>query len=398
MHIIHTIAGLQPEFGGPSRSVPALATALAQAGAQVELVTCKAAVGQPVPLLPPHEWVTSHLLPYSCRSTQWLPRTNTFASVLRERCRGANACVIHDHGLWLPTNHAVAFAARTLKVPRMVSPRGMLTAWALQHRGLKKRVAWRLYQKRDLETAQALHATSADEAAAFRAVGLTQPIAIIPNGVELPPGNRKSEIGNRKSEIRTVLFLGRIHPVKGLLDLVRAWAAINRKSEIGNRKSNGWRMVVAGGGEARHVIELKAEIRKLKLETSFEFIGPVDGEAKWELYRAADLFLLPSHSENFGIVVAEALACGVPAIATRGCPWEDLATHQCGWWTENGPEGLAVGLRDALGRSDDERAEMGQRGRRLVEDKYSWPGIAAQMCAVYHWMLGEGTKPNCILD
>jgi glycosyltransferase involved in cell wall biosynthesis len=109
------------------------------------------------------------------------------------------------------------------------------------------------------------------------------------------------------------------------------------------------------------------------------------------------LFVLPSHSENFGIVVAEALASGVPVITTRATPWEELVTHRCGWWTENGPEPLAAALRDALSRTDEERREMGRRGRQLVDQKYSWPGIAAQVHAVYRWMLGEGEKPECVV-
>ena len=393
MTTFFTIAGLQPEFGGPSRSVPALASALALAGVGVELVTCRSLPGQSAPLVPPSELVTSHLLPYSCRSTRWLPRTNAFTDLLRERCRDTRACVIHDHGLWLPTNHAAAYAGRVLNVPRIVSPRGMLTAWALSHRGLKKRLAWWLYQRRDLQSADVLHATSADEAKAFRSAGLTQPIAMIPNGVDLPPLSRRSSaktdasLSTRHSPLRTLLFLGRIHPVKGLMDLIAAWSCV---------KPTGWRVVIAGGDEDGHVEELKAEISKLKLETSFEFVGPVEGEAKWELLHGADLFVLPSHSENFGIVIAEALACGVPVITTRGTPWGNLVTQRCGWWTEIGSEPLAAALREATALSDEARREMGRRGRGLVEVLFSWQGIAAQMFSVYRWMLGAGTKPDCV--
>lgn len=386
MKVLFTIAGLQSVFGGPSRSVPALASALAGAGAQVELLTCESLPGEPAPLLPPRALVTSHLLPHSCRSTRWFPRTNAFAAVLRECYQSANDCVIHDHGLWLPTNHAVAFAARTLGVPRIVSPRGMLSNWALHHRGLKKRVAWWLYQKHDLATAQALHATSAEEAAAFRAAGLTQPIAIIPNGVEFPPAPRSS-LPAARSSLRTALFLGRIHPIKGLLNLVNAWAQV---------RPIGWRLVIAGRDEAGHSEVLKAESRKQKVENDFEFVGPVEGQAKWDLYRSADLFVLPSHSENFGIVVAEALACGVPVITTKGTPWESLVTQRCGWWTELGSEPLAAALREATSMTDAARQEMGQRGRELVEREFSWPRIAEQMLSVYRWMLGQGPKPDCV--
>ncbi|MBE0545462.1 MAG: glycosyltransferase [Verrucomicrobia bacterium] len=387
MTAVFTIAGLQPEYGGPSRSVPALAGALAARGVTVELVTCESAPGQAAPLLPPAGQVRVQLVPRANRARRWWTRTNDFAKALHERSRAPGDWLIHDHGLWLPNNHAVARAAQALGVPRLVSPRGMLTAWSRRHRGWKKAMAWWLYQRRDLETASVLHATSPAEVQDFRRAGLNQPVAMIPNGVELPPGERKSEISNRQSETRTVLFLGRIHPIKGLLDLVRAWAKL---------RPAGWRVVLAGADEGGYLDEIKAECRRQKVEPDFQFVGPVAGEAKWALYRQADLFILPSHSENFGIVVAEALACGVPVITTHGTPWEELVTQQCGWWTLIGVKPLTVALREAMALSDDARREMGQRGRKLVEGKYSWTSAAEQMLSVYRWMLGTGEKPGCV--
>jgi glycosyltransferase involved in cell wall biosynthesis len=276
----------------------------------------------------------------------------------------------------------------------------MLTPWALRYRGWKKKLAWWLYQRRDLRSAKVLHATSPAEAESFRAVGLTQPVAVVPNGVETP-GERwagASVGGGSVKAARTVLFLGRIHPIKGLMDLVKAWALIKQgKAESRNQKAEiGWRVVIAGGDEGGHLEEVKAETRKQKVEGDFQFVGPVDGPAKWDLYRSADLFVLPSKSENFGIVVAEALACGVPVITTRGTPWEELETHHCGWWVELGVEPLARALREAIAVSDVERREMGRRGRELVEERYTWPAAAQKMVAVYRWMLGEGERPECV--
>ncbi|MCW5553491.1 MAG: glycosyltransferase [Verrucomicrobiae bacterium] len=387
MKVLFTIAGLQPEYGGPSRCVPALAIALAERGVQVELISCESAPGQPLPLLPSVARISPHLLPGANRSIRWWPRANDFWKVLRERGKAGRDWLIHDHGLWLPNNHAVARAASSLKVPRIVSLHGMLTAWSRRHQGWKKAMAWWLYQRLDLKTASVLHATSPAEVQELRKAGLTQPLAMIPNGVELPPGNPKSEIGNRKSGARTVLFLGRIHPIKGLLNLVRAWAIL---------RPAGWRVVLAGNDEGGHENEIKAECRKQKVEPDFDFLGPVEGGRRWDLYRSADLFVLPSHSENFGIVVAEALACGVPVITTRGTPWQDLVLQGCGWWTEIGVEPLAAALREATALDEEVRREMGACGRQLVETKYGWPRIAARMQAVYAWMLGHGEKPEAI--
>jgi glycosyltransferase involved in cell wall biosynthesis len=370
---------------------------------EVEIVTCESDQNQKSPLLPQGDLVRTHLLPRSCRTVQWLAQRNGFTRALGAASYGVKDCMFHDNGVWLPTNHAVAFAARRLKYPLIISPRGMLTPWSMRFHGFKKLVAWFLYQKRDLRAAQVLHATSRQEAEEFRALGLTQPVAIIPNGVCIPligPDRSgfsisafqlsafKDVFRPPSSTLRTLLFLSRIHPKKGLLDLVEAWSLVQPK---------GWHVIIAGGDEGGHLEEVKVEIRKQKVESDFEFVGEVADEDKWDLYQSADLFVLPSHSENFGIVVAEALACGVPAIATQGTPWEDLVTHRCGWWPAVGPAPLAGALREALARSDEERRAMGCRGRQLVEAKYSWPAAAAQMISVYHWMLGHGPKPECVV-
>jgi glycosyltransferase involved in cell wall biosynthesis len=275
--------------------------------------------------------------------------------------------------------------AREIGLPFVVSPRGMLASWAFRLHGWKKRVAWALYQRRDLKCAHVLHATSNAEAKDFRTLGFSQPIAVIPNGVDVPsrPADRLQTKGQH-----VALFLSRIHPVKGLENLVYAWSQV--------RPSN-WRVVVAGGNENGHQAEVEATVRELGLESSFSFVGPVDGQKKWELYQTADLFVLPSHSENFGMVVAEALACGLPVITTKGTPWAALTHHRCGWWVDVGVEPLVHALRTAVALDDAERCEMGSRGRRLVEREYTWAVVAKQMALVYRWVLGHAERPACLL-
>ncbi len=386
MKVLMTIAGLDPEFGGPSRSVPALASALARNGVSVELFAGEPAAGKAAPCLPDASLVSTRLLPFADRASHWTARSNGFFSALRERA-GADT-VIHDNGLWLPSNHAAVAAARVLQRPLLISPRGMLTPWARQYRGLKKQLAWWLYQRRDLRSAKVLHATSPAEADGFRRAGFRQAIAMVPNGVELFPEIQNSKFKIQNSKTRTVLFLARIHPVKGLANLIEAWAKI---------KPQCWRVVVAGDDENGHRRELEEMIRQRQLTAQFEFTGPVQGEAKSELYRSADLFVLPSHTENFGIAIAEALAAGLPVITTRGTPWEELETRRCGWWVDIGAEPLADALQLAVQLSDAERQEMGLRGRKLIEDKYTWPAAAKKMAAVYGWMLGHEPRPDWVL-
>ena len=157
-------------------------------------------------------------------------------------------------------------------------------------------------------------------------------------------------------------------------------------------------MVVCGPDECGHSHEVKRAVEKAGLTDVFDFKPPVYGPEIETLYASADLFVLPTFTENFGIVIAEALASGLTVITTKGAPWEELHTHHCGWWIDIGIEPLAATLREATSLSDQKRYEMGQRGRRLVQEKYTWPTIGLRMKEVYEWVLGTGKKPDCICD
>ena len=127
-----------------------------------------------------------------------------------------------------------------------------------------------------------------------------------------------------------------------------------------------------------------------------EYVGPLFGKKKDQAFRAADLFVLPSYSENFGIVVSEALSYQVPVLTTMGCPWEELETHACGWWVEPTADGIERGLRDAFRRDAAELNSMGARGRKLVEERYQWPSIAEKMSTFYDWILNGGSVPDFV--
>ncbi|MDX1530459.1 MAG: glycosyltransferase [Rhodothermales bacterium] len=378
---VHTVASLAAHHGGPSRSVTALASALAARELGVHLVSSRPEEGERA--VQPEGRVSVHLTDRP-----------SGAALLRRRGAGpffealvdllTPGSVLHDHGFWLPSNHLAAAAARRAGAPLVVSPRGMLTPWALRHRAWKKRGAWRLYQRRDVAAAALLHATSEAEAAGFRTLGLPHPIAVVPNGVDLPEAI--PERGRRDGAPRRALFLSRIHPVKGVLNLVRAWAQVQPK---------GWELVIAGPDAEGHRADVEGEIRHLGAP-GISFTGPVQDAEKWELYGSADLFVLPTFSENFGIVVAEALGAGLPAITTTAAPWEELEAHRCGWWVEVGAEPLAEALAAATTRSDEALAEMGARGRALIRERYAWQRVAADMGAAYAWLLGEGARPDCV--
>ncbi len=379
MRVLHTVPSIAAEKGGPSRIVPRLCLELVRRGVDVRLLTSGV-----------REGLTDEGLALDGRATL-VPGDggNRGSGIYRATCavllaKRPRPDLVHDHSLWGMLNHGTATEARRAGIPLVVSPHGTLAPWALRYRRIRKRVAWALYQRRDLAGAALLHATSEQEAADFRRAGLRRPIAVVPNAVDVPPlpERRPPREGPRR-----VLFLGRLHPVKGLPDLVRAWARL---------RPAGWEVVLAGESVGGHHAVLEAAIAAVGLSGVFRFVGAVEGEAKAALFASADLLVLPSHTENFGVVVAEALAHGLPVVTTRGTPWRELVEAQAGWWVAPGPAALAEALAEALALPDAEREAMGRRGRALVEARYTWPAQAAAMEAAYTWALGGGGPPPCI--
>lgn len=386
--VLHTIADLNKVAGGGSRRLAVeLCVALGACGVKVSIVSQAETAPAVRSFTPDPKHVHTHFVKLILSSERGgVTYSPYFKRKVIDLCRQEKIQIIHDHGIWLLSNHAAANAAYRLQIPRVIHLHGMLQPWALEHRAWKKRLAWLFYQRRDMENAALFIATSSLEAEAIRRSGLQQPIAIIAPGVQQPTWEHRLP-GGRK--IHSALFLSRIHPVKGLLNLVAAWNIARPKD---------WRMIIAGSDENHHRAEIESAVHDAGLTQYFEFIGPVYGAAKETLYREVDLFILPSFSENFGLVIGEALSYGIPVITTRGAPWQTLATNQCGWWVEAGIESLAEAIQDATSRPDDERHEMGERGRKLIENELSWSSAAAKTMDVYKWILNFSPKPPCIID
>ena len=202
----------------------------------------------------------------------------------------------------------------------------------------------------------------------------------IPNGVDLPALSKCAS-----SSLRTLLFLGRIHPVKGIDRLLHAWRSLQDLQP-------GWRLVVAGRGEAMHEREVRELAATLRLQR-VEFVGAVYGNEKSQAYFGANLFVLPTHSENFGMAVAEALAHGCPAVVSRGAPWAGLEGQGCGWWVGNEVPELTAALDTAMSLPAEKLAEMGCQGRAWMARDFGWDSVAQRMEAAYRWVLDGGQAP-----
>lgn len=268
----------------------------------------------------------------------------------------------------------------------MVSPRGMLGPEAMRFSALNKAVVWFLYQKRVLQAASCVHATSEQEYDEIRAHGFTNPIAVIPNGIDLPHDlHAKKE--NTGSE-RILLSLGRIHPKKGLSRLIEAWARLEQRFPD-------WQLRIVGPDENAHRAELEKLIAERRL-VRVTIHGPAFGTEKASEFYRSELFVLPSFNENFGLTAAEALAAGRPVVATKGTPWRGVVTNGCGWWVSSSVDGLAGALGDAMALSPERLGEMGARGRSWMARDYSWESVAREMLNVYSWLASGGVAPGTV--
>lgn len=378
MDIIHTTSALTPEFGGPVRTVPALCHKLAAKGNNVSIVYLEFDETRDTVKLPFHPNLEYIPVPVKFSIGMRPILIPTYRSVLLDLITGNEDLIIHDNGIWLPYSGLLFDIAQRTEAKILTSTRGMLEPWALEYGRIRKNIAWNLYQKKRLMKNDLLHATSWEEKQNLRNLGFTQPIAVIPNGTEIPDLNeipRSSGSGKKK-----VLFLSRIHPKKGLINLVQAIDLI---------KPENWEVLIAGYDEGGHQEVVREAVNQAGLNDYFKFLGPIDDQEKWQLYRSVDLFILPSYSENFGMVIAEALAAEIPVITTKGTPWRDLFDYNCGWWVEPSVPELVKSLREAFSLDGAELKKMGINGRKLVERNYSWSSIAEKMGEVYSWMLGN---------
>lgn len=377
---VHVVSDISVLSGGLGLAALRFAHAVAKAGAEVILFVARRTDDE---IDFSVEKERFNVVSAESASAGAQPGFFSLLAALRACLDATRPDLLHIHGTWTPILAASSFLAHRRGIAVIVSPHGCLEPRALAHRHFKKSVALALYQRRVFSAASMIVATSPQECAGIRNMGFMNPVAILPNGVDII-----SAPSRNVGDVRKLLFLSRIHPIKGVLDLVQAWARVRKA---------GWRVVVAGPDEGGFLATVRALVSKLGLEEDFEFPGLVVGDDKERYFSEADIFILPTYSENFGIVVAEALAREVPVITTTGAPWAQLEEYGCGWWVEPGVEGVAGALTVAMATSRERLAEMGERGRHLVESQYSWQQIGRDAIAAGDWvLLKDRSPPGCI--
>jgi glycosyltransferase involved in cell wall biosynthesis len=382
MRSIQVIPAIERESSGPSYSVKRLAQSLEDAGCATTIAAMR---------MPGSDGAVEGVRKFPMdRGPLRLGRCTAMRRWLVEECREGRAQVLHNHGMWQMNSLYSASVGPRFKVPVVQSPRGALSSWALRSGSWTKRIFWPTLQRPALARTSCFHATAESEAMDVRACGFKQPVAVIPNGIDLPPREALST-----TRARAVLFLGRLHPVKGIPLLLEAWRSVQDRFD-------GWELRIAGSddgyyGNSGYRKELEGRAEELAC-ARVRFLGEVRGEAKWRLLSECAVFVLPSQSENFGIAVAEALAAGTPSIVTHGAPWSGLAGARAGWWVEYRAESVASALEQAMSLDLSTLQAMGDNGRAWMERDFSWSSVADRTLATYRWLCEGGTRPSWVQE
>lgn len=394
MRILHITGSVSRKAGGVLYSVCRFSQEQVAQGCDVEVVGLE----DEFSTSDAHLWapVKPHVMPVK-RPVSW-----GYAPGLRAKLDELKPDIVHLHGLWMYNSVMLSGWAGAAGIKYVVSPHGMLDAWALRNSSWKKKIAGMLYEKRNLNSADCVHALTTKEANDIKAYGIGSDICVVPNGVDVPEDRRKVprskfNEGMRAGEVqgsrlrgqmygdhesgrnKILLYIGRLHPKKGLESLLQAWAlAGDQVSSAG-----AWRLMIAGWDDGGHEQRLRSMVAELGLENEVSFAGPVYGDVKDELLRKANAFILPSLSEGLPVSVLEAWAYGLPVLMTRECNLPDGFEAGAAIEVEPGRDGVLHGLTRLALMSEEDMMAMGRRGRKLVEDNYSWGDVTGRMIAVY---------------
>lgn len=326
------------------------------------------------------------------------PRAFGYTPGLLEELRRFDPDIIHVHGLWMYPSVAATLHPKK-KAKFVISPHGMLDPWAIKNSRTKKAIASALFEKRHLLNADCVIALGDSERVSIRRYGLTSPIAVIPNGVDLFEHDDQSHQGTpewRKmlpSEARTLLFMGRLHHKKGLEPLLEAWARIVKDDFP---KSRNWHLVIAGWDQNNYREKLEHIVEKNDHLKRIHFVGPLMGEDKIASLNHSDAFILPSFSEGLPMSVLEAWSHGLPVLMTAECNLPEGFLENAALKIAAEPNDIARGIHELIQGNLNEIISMGENGRKLAETQFSWLKVSKDMLSVYEWLVHNGPQPNTV--
>lgn len=392
MKAIHIIENLDNRYGGPAQSVPSTCKYLGEQGVETKLLSIKVYKNEENSLVSQHNlsWDS-----FDIRFFKKLKYSPMLKSAILQNVSDSNT-ILHIQNLWNYPAYCTCSLHKKYGFPLVCSIRGALYEWSLSQSRFPKAMAWRLFQKDMLQSADCVHATEVNELKAVRKLGIRTPVAIIPNAVDTAQfENRTPKYQAAQSlgidpEKKHILFMSRLHSKKGLEFLILAW------SKLANKFLD-WELIIAGpNDDKKYYKRIQQLITQNSLSPRVIYLGMLKEQKKLNAFFASDLFVLPSQTENFGIVIAEAMAAKIPVITTRGTPWKEIEEKNAGWWIKLSEDNLKSALSQALETPSTELSAKGANGFDLVKSRYNWFNQAGRLKQVYSWILKKGPKPDCV--
>lgn len=374
MKVIQTVSFISVESAGTSIVVPGLCHGLAEHGVDVELHTREPipprAYAYPVVSYPRSKWGA------------FLERSPAMAKGLAKACKSAD--IVQVNGVWMMPDVYPVWARRGTKCKLVTAPHGSFAPWSMRKSRWKKVLFGLAFQYSALRQTDLWWATAESEYLDIRRLGYKQPVAIVPCGIDLP------DVGDvEKCQRRRMFFLSRIHPKKNLSLLIECWARLEKDFPD-------WDLSIVGPDRDNpYADEMKDLASRLDCRR-ITFEGELNGDVKWRFMAESECQVLPTHSENFGMVVAESLSCGTPVICSRGAPWKGLVDHRCGWWVAADAPLFEEAMREAMSLPRNELKEMGCRGREWMRRDFSWKEAGRKMRDAYNWLLGCAELPQWV--
>ena len=384
MNVLHVTPSMSPEWGGPVAVVSELIPALSGEGVRCEIAATRGhRVGGDIAS---PQGTPTHIFDAGLPARVWTAYSSGLTGFLDENI--ARFDVVHVHEIWHHAGYSAFRAAKKNGVPFVLTPHGELSEWSMRHKAWKKRIYMTLILDSVLRNADAIHAITQAEKDRIAALGYDTPVAVAPNGIDAAPFDNLPDPSRFLSRLpalegkRVILFLGRLNPTKGLDILARGFGDIARRFPDAV-------LLMVGPDEEGGRQGMETILRSEGVLDRAVFTGMLTGEDKLAAMACADVFALPSYSEGFSIAILEAMAVRLPVVITEGCNFPEVAEHSAGFVVEAADAPVSEAI-DALLSDDDLRVRMGEHGRKLVAERYTWRAAASAIAALYRGLVGDG--------
>lgn len=386
MSVIVLTGVLSRMAGGLFYSVPNLVKSISKEGQNVSLMGFRDQFSAV-------DWGNYEDLSVNTYQTLWPFKKFGLSTEVITKIQDISPSVIHQQGIWsFLSYYTLRYKREHPDCKTVIAPRGMLDPWIVRRSPLKKWIVRKWFEDENLHKADCMHALCKSEYDSIREYGLKNPIAIIPNGTNIPNWKRNFDVFSQKPA-KSILFLSRLHPKKGVIEMLKAYSIIKSSHPDIVEK---WHLKIGGWGEESFINEIKNTIKTLELSNHVELLGAVYGEAKDKLLKSSDALILPTYSEGLPMTILEAWAYGLPVLTTDYANLPEGFKAKASYRIENEPEKMSKGLVEFLSLSDEDIFQYGENGYSLALESFSWDSIGRKLISLYDWMLTGKNKPEFV--